>query len=114
MRKDMMSREGRIHHFAAMVAHLVLLQCRPDRCDGFVQAYRDGMLPALQMQLGYRGSYLLVDRVAARVLAVSLWDTVEDARAYDRSAAYQEHLAGADDCLAAPAQTELYEVTVHA
>ena len=61
-------------------------------------------------ELGYRGMYLLVDRASSSALVISLWDTGDDARAYEESGAYQAQLIIASDYLASPVVCSLYEV----
>ena len=97
-----------------MVAHLTVAHCRPDCCEDFIRTYHEQVLPRARSGLGYRGMYLLADRASGRTLALSLWDTAEDARAYEKSAPYHQHLTAMEDYLAAPIQTEVYEVAEQA
>lgn len=97
-----------------MVAHLTYVQCPPGRHDDFLQTYRDQLLSATRAQLGYRGMYLLVDRSFGRILAISLWDTGDDARAYEQSGAYRTQLDGLDECLTSRLIGRLYEVDAEA
>jgi heme-degrading monooxygenase HmoA len=64
--------------------------------------------------LGYRGLYLLADEASSRALALSLWDTAEDAAAFERQQATGEQVAALDECLLEPAREEVYEVFVQA
>jgi heme-degrading monooxygenase HmoA len=97
-----------------MVAHLTIAQFQPERGEDFIRTFHERILPLARSGLGYRGMYLLADRTSGKALALSLWDTADDALAYEQSAAYLQHLTAADDGLATPMQTELYEVMVQA
>lgn len=97
-----------------MVAHIVLMQCEQDQCDGVIAAYRDRVLPLARSALGYRGLYLLADRASGRAIALSLWDTTEDAAVFERSGATKAQLAGSDGSVVKLARAEVYQVSVQA
>jgi heme-degrading monooxygenase HmoA len=97
-----------------MFAQLTILHCADGRLDDLAGRYRQHLVPLTQAQLGYRGLYLLLDRATGKVVALSLWDSVEDARAYTASDCYQDHLAALGTCLARTPDYEGYEVGVDA
>jgi hypothetical protein len=97
-----------------MVAHLAVARCRTGRCGAFSQDYQTSLLAIARSSLGYRGVYMLVDYVAGRALTLTLWDTAQDARAYQESAPYQRQLAILSDDLVAPVGWDLYDVMMQA
>lgn len=97
-----------------MVAHLTFAHCRPNRCDEVAKQCREDVLPLARAQWGYRGLYLLVDRAFERALVVSLWDTEDDARAYDGHQAYKAHLTEVSRHLVTPLWCDVYDVDTQA
>jgi heme-degrading monooxygenase HmoA len=95
-----------------MSAQLTILHCIPDQLDEFAGLYEERVIPITQAQMGYRGMYLLLDRGAGRIVAMSLWDSAEDAAAYERSDGHQEHLTRFAAYLATTPDYEGYEVSV--
>jgi heme-degrading monooxygenase HmoA len=97
-----------------MVAHLTSMQCRRGCCTAFIRAYREHVLPVARSALGYRGLYLFADETSGRAFVLSLWDTAEDAAAFERHLATGEECAALDECLLEPTHAEVYEVSVQA
>jgi hypothetical protein len=100
--------------FTSIVAHLTIAHCHPKRLDHVLKACGDRLLPEAQKGMGYRGSYLLVNRESSQLIAFSLWDTAADALAFQESAPCQSELTGMGSCLARPASFELYDVSAQA
>jgi hypothetical protein len=84
------------------------------RCDDFVRAYQEHMLPATRCGTGYRGLYLLIHPPSGKTLFLSLWDTPEDALAYEASAWYRRHFAVLREYLKDQPVSELYDVDLQA
>jgi heme-degrading monooxygenase HmoA len=97
-----------------MFAQLTTMHCLPDMLDELAALYEERVVPITQAQMGYRGMYLLLDRGAGKILAVSLWDSEEDAVSYEGSAEHQDHLTRLAGYLAATPAYEGYEVSVDA
>jgi heme-degrading monooxygenase HmoA len=64
--------------------------------------------------LGYRGIYVLADSRTGDVLALSLWDTPDDATAHEQSEGCRDGFMALGYCLAAPVRTTVYEVSAQA
>jgi hypothetical protein len=67
-----------------MFARNVSLRLKPNTLKEFTVAFEREVLPILRKQGGFRDEFMLaVDTAATHVNAISLWDTKEQADAYD-------------------------------
>ncbi len=90
-----------------MHARLTTRQIEPDRIDEAIGIYRDTVVPAASQQPGSKGGLVMIDRGTGKVMAISLWETEADLRAYEPSSATDALSKGA------PVR-EVYEVGVEA
>ena len=97
-----------------MFAQLTIMHCVPDQLDELAALYEERIIPITQAQMGYRGIYLLLNRASGKIIAISLWDSAEDAVTCEQSDGHQEHLARFASYLAATPAHEGYEVRVDA
>jgi heme-degrading monooxygenase HmoA len=97
-----------------MFAQLTTMRCLPDQLEELAGLYEQHVLPVTQAQMGYRGLYLLLDRASGKVVALSLWDSSEDAAACQGSAQHRDQLSQLAGYLAATPDGEGYEVSVDA
>lgn len=97
-----------------MVAHVSIDEYTPHQVDHILDVVESELIPAARAQMGYRGAYLLIDRAACKLICLALWDTEQDARAYEEGDAYRRYLAAVADHLSIPACGETYEVEVEA
>ena len=97
-----------------MFAQLTTVYCLPEKLDELAGLYEERIIPIIQAQMGYRGMYLLLDRGAGKIIAISLWDSKEDAVTCEHSDGHQEHLTQFASYLAATPDSEGYEVRVDA
>jgi heme-degrading monooxygenase HmoA len=65
-----------------MFARIVSLDLRPNTHKQFSELFEKHILPALRKQQGFKDEILLVDPGAPRVVAISTWETKENAEAY--------------------------------
>jgi hypothetical protein len=56
-----------------MIARVNETDGAPEQVDGLVRVFREVGLPACQNVAGFRGAFLLVDRVTGRWMDVTLW-----------------------------------------
>ncbi len=90
-----------------MYARVTTRQIEPGKIDEAIGIYRDTVVPAVRQQQGSKGGLVMTDRSAGKVMAISLWETEADLRAYEPS--------GAPDALSQGAPVrEVYEVGVEA
>jgi len=95
-----------------MYAGVTSIQSDPDRVDELLAIYRDTVVPLVGQQPGQQGLLLLVDWSMGRSISIGLWDTEEDARAYETSGGFREAVAGFGDMFQSPPVREVYEVAV--
>src|SRR4029077_61122 len=74
-----------------MFARIVSLQLKPNAAREFSALFDKEILPALRKQPGFKDELLLVDPGGPEVVAISLWDSKENAETYTR-ATYPEML----------------------
>jgi heme-degrading monooxygenase HmoA len=75
-----------------MFARLTTIRMKSDRHEEFVKIYEESVIPAAQLQKGYRGAYLLTDYKANKGILITLWNNEEDAIANEQSSYYQEQI----------------------
>jgi heme-degrading monooxygenase HmoA len=93
----------------------IVPQVKKDRIDEAIQFFDENIVPASRSQKGYRGAWLLLDRKKLKGLALTMWDSEEDAIANEKSGYYQEQLVKFMGFLASPSYIrEGYEVVVQA
>jgi heme-degrading monooxygenase HmoA len=95
-----------------MFARLTTFQIKIDKMDEILKVYEESVVPAAKSQKGYRGTYLLTDRKTGKGIAVTLWDSEQDAVANEQSGYYQEQVGKFKDAFTAPPVREGYEVSV--
>jgi heme-degrading monooxygenase HmoA len=92
-----------------MFARVTQLAVDPERLQQGRHAVEDHVVPALRMQSGYNGGFLLGNPESGKVLTVSLWETEEAMHATDE-AAYWFRTFGAEEAGGTVADVETYEV----
>ena len=95
-----------------MFARVTIYQVDPSKYDETIAIFRDSVLPAAKAQNGYRGEHLFSDRKTGKGMAITLWDSEEDAVANEQSGYYQEQVGKFKDFFTAPPVREGYEVSV--
>ena len=93
-------------------ARLTMVQIKMDKLDETVKIFDESVTPSMKSQKGYRGAYLLTDRNTGKGVAITLWDSEEDAIANEQSGYYQEQLSKFKDFFTAPPVREGYEVSI--
>lgn len=95
-----------------MHAGVVSFRAQPGKMEEAVRTYRDMVMPTLQEQKGYKGGLLMTDAETSKGYVVGLWETQDDAEAFESSGAYQEQVARFGAVFAEPPVRETYEVSV--
>jgi len=76
-----------------MFARLTMVpQFKMDQIDKATKFYEESIVPVSRSQKGYRESWLLIDRKTGKGIAITMWDSEEDAIANEKSGYYQEQL----------------------
>jgi heme-degrading monooxygenase HmoA len=65
-----------------MFVRIVSLELKPNTHQQFSELFEKQILPALRQQQGFKDELLLVDPGAPEVVAISTWNTKQDAEAY--------------------------------
>lgn len=92
-----------------MGARVVVYRVQPGMLDAALRHTREVTRPVARRQPGWRGVTILVDRATDTVRLVSLWDSIEQARAADANADFVASLPHAQYA-AEPATIEYFEV----
>jgi len=94
-----------------MFARVTMFQTKSDKLDEAVKIYKENVSPIRKSQKGSRGAYFLTDRKTGKGMAISLWESEDDAIATEQSGYYQENLNKFKDVFAASPVREGYEVS---
>ena len=97
-----------------MFARLSIVLVKMDKLDDTVKVFRESIVPAAKSQKGYQGIYLLTDRKTGKGVAISLWDSEDDAIANEQSGYYQEQVSKLREFFTEPPVREGYEVAIQA
>ncbi|MBM3241434.1 hypothetical protein FJZ31_34570 [Candidatus Poribacteria bacterium] len=95
-----------------MFARFTIAQVKSGKMDELAKIYEESIVPAAKAQKGYQGAYLLTNPETGKAISITVWDSEADAIANEQSGYYQEQVAKAKDCFAAPPIREGYEITV--
>jgi heme-degrading monooxygenase HmoA len=93
-----------------MYARVTTAPASPEQADAGIRAFREQGIPAFQRQPGFKGAFLLGDRPNGKAIAVSLWETEENAGAVTQAVADVAAQVTRDLKLAEPPKAEIYEV----
>ncbi len=96
-----------------MFARVTSAEIFKEKIDQFIEIYTEYVVPAAKQQKGFKGIHLLVDRKTGNGMAISYWETEEDALENEKSRYYQEQVARFITFYARQPIREGYEVAVH-
>jgi len=94
-----------------MFARVTTFQMKSDKVDETIKIYKEIIIPRRKTRKGAVGALFLTDRKTNKGMAISLWDSEEDALANEQSGYYQESLNKFKDVFAAPTVREGYDVS---
>jgi heme-degrading monooxygenase HmoA len=89
---------------------VISAQTTPDGFDSVIR-FAQEQLPGIQARPGFRGFYLLTDRDTGDLMTISLWDTQDDVRHVEASAA-QVRSAAAEATGVAQPPAKVYQVEI--
>ena len=95
-----------------MYAGVVSVQFRPDRVEDAARIYQDLVVPELRQMRGFEGGYVLTNAETGKGFIIGLWESREDAEAFDSSGSFQEQAAKFEDVLEGPPSREVCEVNI--
>ncbi|MFL5575777.1 MAG: antibiotic biosynthesis monooxygenase family protein [Gemmatimonadaceae bacterium] len=96
-----------------MHARLTYVAIRPGKMADVQRIYRDQVVPAAEIQDGFRGAMLLVEDGGEFAVSITYWDSHDSATAAEANGYYQEQLAKFVDVLVGAPSRELYDVAVN-
>jgi hypothetical protein len=67
-------------------ARVTLGEALPERLDEMTREIMEHVLPALRMQVGFAGAFVLADRTSGDVLAATLWENEQAMNATEEAA----------------------------
>jgi len=85
------------------------MQLRPNTAREFSELFGKEILPALRRQPGFRDELLFVDPGGPEVVAISLWDSKENAETYNR-ATYPEVLKTLAKVIESPPEVRTFQL----
>lgn len=94
-----------------MFARVTIFQTKSGKIDEAIKIYKESVNPARRAQKGSRAAYFLTDPKTGKGMAITLWDSEEDATANEQSGYYREQLNKFKDVFTAPPVREGYEVS---
>ena len=93
-----------------MIARVARFQVSIDVIDEVIKTFREGVIPAVKLQEGYRNGYLLTDRKTGECVSIAFWNSAEEAIADEESGHYQERVDMGRDLYTALPVREIFEV----
>jgi heme-degrading monooxygenase HmoA len=90
-----------------MFAKLNQRQVPPEKLDDVLRVYRGTVAPNRKAQKGNKGAFVLTNRTAGKVVAISLWETEADMNAAEGNVPPDVDAAGAGERI-----VETYEVSI--
>ena len=95
-----------------MFALLTKAQQDIDTLDDAVKVFKLNVVSAADIQKGFNGAYLLIDRKTGKTISISLWETKEDAVDSEKSGYYQSEVNKFKEFSTVTPVLESYEVSV--
>jgi len=77
-----------------------------------VRTYLGSVIPEMREQRGFRGIFVLTDPETDEGCTIGLWETEDDACAFESSGNYQEQIARLGGVLAEPPVRKVFEVSI--
>ena len=93
-----------------MLARNVRLHLKPNSVADFTHTIEKEIIPLLRKQKGFQDEIAFVAPSGTEAVGISLWDTKENAEAYDR-ASYPQVLKTLSKVIEGTPQVRMYEVS---
>ena len=92
-------------------SRITFVKLKPDvSLDDTRKIWEGSVVPAAKDQKGFIGGFLLVTEQRDEAVAVTLWESKDDALAGEQSSYYQDQVKKFAAFLAAPPETKHYDV----
>ena len=93
-----------------MYARQLTMQLKPKSQANFAHAIEARVLPILREQRGFKDEITFIERQGTEAVAISLWESKENAEAYGRDT-YPQVLKTLDKVVVGTPEVDLYEVS---
>jgi heme-degrading monooxygenase HmoA len=93
-------------------AGVVSVLFKPGRAEEAARIYQDSVVPELRQMRGFEGGYVLTNAETGKGYIIGLWESREDAEAFESSGAFREQAAKFEDVLEGPPTREVCEVNI--
>ena len=93
-------------------ARFVHATIHPDRIEEAIALFRDSVLPVTQVQPGFQGARLLIDRGIGKGVIVTLWASEAEMKATETSGYLRQQLAKFSSLFISPPTREAYELVL--
>ena len=93
-----------------MFSRVVSMQLKPNTHREFSELFDKQILPTLRKQQGFRDEMLFVDPGGPEVVAISLWESRENAETYNR-ATYPEVLKTLAKVIEGPPEVRTFQLS---
>ncbi|MBA3616024.1 MAG: antibiotic biosynthesis monooxygenase [Rubrobacteraceae bacterium] len=95
-----------------MHAGVMTFRVAPGKTEEAVLIYLGSVVPKMREQRGFRGGLVLSNPEVDEGYTITLWETEDDAEAYESSGVYREQVAKFGNLLAEPPNRRIYEVSM--
>ena len=95
-----------------MLARLTIAPIQAGKTDEVERIFREKIGPALRGVRGFSGGYALTNRELNEGVSFTLWESEEEARAYEESGKYRELLGLVSQFFAGAPELKSYEISV--
>lgn len=95
-----------------MYAGVSPFRVQDGKTEEAVQIYLVSAIPAMREQRGFRGVLVLTDPETGEGYGITLWETEEDAKAFDSSGNYREQVIKLGRLLAESPDRKIYDVSI--
>lgn len=92
-----------------MFTRIVSMQVKPNAHKEFIEVFENKVIPTLRKQQGFKDELLFVSPGGAEVVAISLWESKENAETYNRGT-YPEVLKTLTKVMERTPKVETYEL----
>jgi heme-degrading monooxygenase HmoA len=95
-----------------MYARMLSSRVKHDQIDESIRIWREEVIPAAQMQSGFLGVTLLIDRENDTGSSISLWSSLAALEAAEANGFVREQTARLSAYIAGPVERRVYEVPI--
>ncbi len=93
-------------------ARFLYVYLQPDKIEEAIALFRDSVLPVTQLQPGFQGARLLIDRGIGKGVIVTLWASEAEMKATETSGYLRQQLAQFSSLFISPPTREAYELVI--